>query len=74
MKTSPQVQICDAANASRYSPLQVLRSAAGYYIGTVYHNEDGFDEPGSRDSEYFATAEEAQHALDTDSYNERLLP
>ncbi len=47
----------------RYSHLQVLRSAAGYYIGTLWHG-DGYTEPGSRDSEYFATEPEAQKILD----------
>lgn len=47
-----------------YTDLQVLRSNAGWYIGTLYNNyrEDGtlqFQEPGSRDSDYFATEEEA---------------
>jgi len=42
-----------------YSELQVLHSAAGYYVGTLYTNEDGFPEPGSRDSGYFQTREKA---------------
>lgn len=43
----------------RYSELQVLQSAAGFYIGTMYTNTDGSVEPGSRDSGYFGTKEQA---------------
>lgn len=48
---------------ARYSPLQVMQSAAGWYIGTAYNNEDGWQEPGSRDSDYYATKEEADYAF-----------
>lgn len=49
-----------------YSELQVLKSAAGFYIGTMFVDpEDGFQEPGSRDSDYFPSREEAQAELDT---------
>jgi len=42
-----------------YSDMQVMKANA-YYIGTVYTDpEVGFAEPGSRDSEYFRTEEEA---------------
>lgn len=47
----------------RFSELQVLRSGAGYYIGTIYHNSAGYDEPGSRDSGYYQTREEAENDL-----------
>jgi len=58
--------------AGQYGPLQVLKSAAGYYVGTLFadtfNNHDGtvstFNVPGSRDSGYFATEEEAQRYLD----------
>jgi hypothetical protein len=46
-----------------YSDMQVLRSPAGWYIGTIYTGPDGFMEPGSRDSDYFETREEAEQAL-----------
>lgn len=46
-------------NKGNYSELMVMRSAAGYYVGTIYTEPDGFQEPGSRDSGYFATEEEA---------------
>ena len=44
----------------KHFPLQVLRSNAGYYIGTI--DEDGF--PLSRESkEYFRKQAEADQAL-----------
>jgi len=58
-----------------YSELQVLRSAAGYYIGTVYHNPEGFAEPGSRDSvSYYSSEETAQYELDHNTFKQRLHP
>jgi hypothetical protein len=63
---SPMIENATYINdRERYSPLQVLRSGAGWYIGTMYHNSEGYDEPGSRDSGYFATREEAQEQLET---------
>lgn len=51
-----------------YSYLQVMKANA-YYIGTVYTDPElGFSEPGSRDSGYFHTEEEAAAYL---SYIER---
>lgn len=48
-------------------PLRVLRSDAGFYIGTA--NEEG---PVSRESvEYFATAELAERALEQGSWSQR---
>lgn len=42
-------------------PLMVMKSAAGFYLGTA--DEEG---PASRESqEYWATAQEAQQALDS---------
>ena len=46
----------------KYSDLQVLRSAAGFYIGRTFKSH-GFEEPGSRESEYFPTHESAEKAL-----------
>jgi len=46
-----------------YSDLQVMQSAAGFYLGTIYNNPEGFQEPGSRDSTYFRTKEDAEFAL-----------
>jgi hypothetical protein len=50
-------------NKADYSELKVMRSAAGYYVGTTC-TTDGFEEPGSRDSGYFPTKEQAQKYLD----------
>ncbi|EAN7944414.1 hypothetical protein EOG18_14895 [Salmonella enterica] len=48
-------------------PLQVLRSGAGFYIGTA--NEMG---PVSRESvEYFASAELAERALEQGTWSQR---
>ena len=52
-------------DSERYSDLQVLQSAAGFYVGTVYENPHGYSEPGSRDSDYFATREQAEAYLTT---------
>jgi len=50
-------------------PLQVLRSAAGHYIGTF---DNG---PVSRESvEYFPTHEAARHALETGVWTQRQHP
>jgi len=50
-------------------PLQVLRSAAGHYIGTF---DDG---PASRESiEYFPSHEAARHALETSAWTQRPCP
>ena len=46
-----------------YSDLQVLKSAAGWYIGTIWQGDDGWTEPGSRDSGYFKTQAQAQRCL-----------
>lgn len=77
---SPMVQDCDPVNEHKYSDLQVLKSAAGYYIGTIFTNgEDdefpGLEEPGSRDSyDYYPTEEAAKHALNTRSWIQRDHP
>ena len=46
-----------------YTDLMVLQSAAGWYIGTLYQEDDGYYSPGSRDSIYFKTKEEAEKVL-----------
>lgn len=58
--------------AQRYGcghlPLQVLSSAAGYYIGTI--GENG---PVSRESvEYFKAKSDAQQALEDGAWSQRL--
>ena len=48
---------------ARFTELQVMKSAAGYYIGTAYNNEEGYQEPGSRDTDYYRTKEDADYAF-----------
>lgn len=62
---SPMVTNADyLSEKTGYSDLQVLRSGAGWYVGTMYTDPaDGFQEPGSRDSDYFATEEQARSYL-----------
>ena len=63
---SPQIEHALPDEAANYSDLQVLQSAAGYYVGTIYTDpDDGFAEPGSRDSEYFPSRKEAEQYLDS---------
>ncbi len=45
-------------------PAKVLRSGAGYYIGTFCDNHG----PYSRESGYYPTREAAQEALDNDTF------
>lgn len=48
-----------------YSRLQILKSPAGYYLGTIYIDpEHLFEEPGSRDTSYFPKIEQAIRALE----------
>ena len=46
-----------------YSELKVMHSNAGYYVGTTYNGE-GFEEPGSRDSDYFKNEKDAKLFLE----------
>ena len=56
----------------RVSNLKVMKSAAGYYIGRSYWDEEfGFDGPYSRESGYYATAEDAQLDLEAQSFEVR---
>lgn len=57
-----------------YSDLKVMRSAAGWYIGTEFHHKEGYIEPGSRESEYFSTEEKAEKALKYSIWNQRSHP
>lgn len=54
-----------------YSDKQVLRSAAGYFIGTTCWDEDygGFEDMGSRESGYYETKEAAEKALKLETYD-----
>jgi hypothetical protein len=71
-KTSETAATCGSlalASVGKRLPLQVLRSAAGHYIGTF---DDG---PVSRESvEYFPTREAARHALETGAWTQRQHP
>ena len=63
---SPQIEHALPDEASSYSDLQVLQSAAGHYVGTIYTDpDDGFAEPGSRDSDYFPSRKEAEQYLES---------
>ena len=60
----PGETILTGANGGHFgkngvSQLQVMRSAAGYYLGTT---KDGM--PYSRESGYFTAEEQAEHALE----------
>jgi hypothetical protein len=46
-----------------YSELKVLRSNAGYYIGRTFMTLEGWEDMGSRESDYFKSKEEAEEAL-----------
>lgn len=47
-----------------YSDLKVMRSPAGHYLGrSCWDKEHRFEEPFSRESDYFKTKEEAELAL-----------
>lgn len=59
MKSPMVTNLSYIDDKGRYSELQVLQSGAGWYVGTIYNNPEGFPEPGSRDSGYFATEKEA---------------
>ena len=62
---SPMIETANyIKDKGNYTELQVCRSNAGYYIGTMYNNPEGFQEPGSRDSHYFTTKLEAENYLD----------
>lgn len=46
------------------SNLMVCQSAAGFYLGRMCVDKaDGFEEPYSRESDYYASRKEAQAAL-----------
>lgn len=56
------------------SRLQVLSSAAGYYIGTTIYDEEGdLEFPYTRESvEYYASFEEASDALVNNTFTPRI--
>lgn len=52
----------------RISPLKVMKSNAGYYVGRSCVDEDQCEQPYSRESGYYSTKEAAQSALDNNDY------
>lgn len=58
-KSVKSPQTLKRPDADRYSDLKVMRSQAGFYVGTSY--EDG--SPGSRDSGYHPSREAAERTL-----------
>ena len=61
---SPLIEQADYIdNKEKYSDLQILNSMGGYYVGTLYEEDEGFLVPGSRDSNYFKTRIEAEEFL-----------
>jgi hypothetical protein len=52
------------AEHKNYSELQVLKSRAGWYVGTTHRDpETKIEEPGSRDTDYFHLEKDAVFAL-----------
>ena len=68
-----QIQFGKLAQSCGYQlKLEVLQSNAGYYIGTFcYDNSEDYG-PCSRESEeYFGSKNEAQYALDNNTWTQR---
>jgi len=61
-----------------YGPLKVMLSNAGYYIGRSYTHTSGelknLEEPGTRESGYYASREAAQAELDDCDWAYRYAP
>lgn len=80
IKRSPLAAEHDAENEANYSDLQVLKSGAGWYIGTIYTHPPGSDmpgliEPGTRDSyDYYAREEEARAVFERGDWVQRQHP
>jgi len=55
----------------KISDLKIMVSAAGFYLGRSYEEDDlpGVEFPYSRESEYFGTAYEANQALAEATYD-----
>ena len=61
----PGETILTGASTEGVSAFKVLKSGAGWYIGTTHIDEEyGYEEPYSRESLYFATKAQAEAALD----------
>lgn len=75
MKPETLLGGADPPDKDHYSEIQVMRSGAGFYLGTLWkpcgkceeckkHDyPDWWTEPGSRESEYFRTQADAEKAL-----------
>lgn len=75
-ETTKQQNGLMARQCGRELPIEVLKSAAGFYLGTFVHNDD-YDSGGpfSRESmEYWPTRELAQEALDTGDWTQKPSP
>lgn len=51
-----------------YTELKIMKSNAGYYVGRGYM-EGIIEVPGSRESGYYATKEEAEKAFDFNTFD-----
>jgi hypothetical protein len=67
---SPQIK--EHEDTDYYCELAVLKSALGWYIGSMYKSPGELHEQGTRDSvEYYANRLAAQEALRTKSWTQR---
>lgn len=57
-----------------YGPIQVCKSNAGWYLGRIFYSNEGYNEPGSRESNYFASKELAESALQSKDFAYRDAP
>jgi hypothetical protein len=69
---SPLLETYDI-DPHHYGELRVMESAAGFYIGSLYYDPHmaGHAVPGTRDSGYYATREEALRDLENNSWTQR---
>lgn len=65
---SPQLSTSECKD---YTHLMVLRSEAGYYIGSLFIESPNEMYPGTRDSEYFKTEDQAKLALSSNEWIQR---
>ena len=65
MKSPMITSLPEIPEKDRYTEVRILKSAAGWYLGTLYFEHE-FDAwvPGSRDSEYFRTEADAERFLE----------
>ena len=67
------------SDEGEYTDVQVLKSPAGWYVGTMFvHNgrsdTPGSIEPGSRESGYYYTWADATQAFENESWEQRDNP